>query len=94
LQRGYVAWLSARPETIDHRLRQDPTTASRRPNLLRRGGIDEIRAMASARAPWYRQLAHLALETDDGSPDEIAESIVAAFKRQIQDQAKANVQAN
>src|SRR5262245_52270763 len=42
---GFVAWLTATPETIWERLRGDPTTAARRPNLTPAGGIDEVRAL-------------------------------------------------
>src|SRR5262245_34542036 len=45
---GFVAWLTATPETIWARLRSDATTAGRRPNLTPAGGLDEVRALIAA----------------------------------------------
>jgi shikimate kinase len=76
---GFVAWLTASPETIWTRLRGDPATAARRPNLTPAGGIDEVRSLIAAREPLYRELAHFAVDTDAPSPEEVADAILTAW---------------
>lgn len=78
LRRGWVVWLTARPETIERRLRADATTVARRPNLTALGGMEEIRAVLADREPLYRQLAQVVLPTDDDSVDQLVEAIVDA----------------
>ena len=38
LERGYVAWLKAKPETVLQRIREDQASATQRPNLTEQGG--------------------------------------------------------
>lgn len=78
---GYVAWLTASPDTIWARLQSDPTTAARRPNLTPAGGLDEVRTLLAVREPLYRAVADAAFPTDDRSPEEVADAILAAWKR-------------
>jgi shikimate kinase len=75
---GFVAWLTAAPETIWQRLRGDPTTAARRPNLTPAGGLDEVRALVAARSPLYAQLAHFTADADIPSPEAVADAILTA----------------
>ena len=53
---GFVVWLSADVATITARIRADPTTSTRRPNLTT-GGIAEIESLLRAREPLYRMCA-------------------------------------
>jgi shikimate kinase len=76
---GFVAWLVASPETIWERLRNDPATAGRRPNLTSAGGLEEVRALVAAREPLYRELAHFTVATDGPSPREVADAILTAW---------------
>jgi shikimate kinase len=76
---GFVVWLTATPETVAARLAADATTRSRRPNLTAAGGSDEIRHLLAARAPLYRETADVAVETDTLSPEQIADTILAAW---------------
>ena len=76
---GFVVWLRARPETIDHRLHIDPTTAARRPNLTAMGGLAEIQTVLALREPLYAECADLILDTDDPSPEPLADAILAAW---------------
>lgn len=76
---GFVAWLTARPETAFARLQGDPTTAARRPNLTPAGGLDEVRALAAAREPLYRECADFVCDTDGRSPDAAADAILTAW---------------
>lgn len=78
LRNGFCVWLTAEPETIAERLRSDPTSAERRPNLTV-GGLDEIRQLLQQREPLYRDCADFALETDELSPDQLCIAILAAW---------------
>lgn len=76
-RQGQVAWLTASPETLWRRIQADATTAARRPNLTIAGGITEIIATLAARAPLYRQCAHVVVDTEQRTPAEIADAILA-----------------
>lgn len=76
---GFVAWLTARPETIWARLQDDPTTLHRRPNLTLTGGVDEVRALAAAREPLYRAAADFIADADGPSPESVAATILKAW---------------
>ncbi|HKD38037.1 MAG TPA: shikimate kinase [Pirellulales bacterium] len=74
---GLVVWLQAEPETIAVRMAQDPTTASRRPDLTTAGGIVEIRKLLAERSGHYRECCGLAIATDDKSPADVTAEILA-----------------
>jgi shikimate kinase len=73
---GKVVWLTARPETIHHRMTADPSTASRRPNLTAHDPLDEIIRLLAAREPLYRQTADLTIDTENRPPDDLADEIL------------------
>lgn len=73
---GRVVWLKARPETILARMSGDATTAGRRPDLTDRGGLEEILHLLKQREPIYRESAHLEVDTEGKTPDEIATEIL------------------
>jgi shikimate kinase len=77
---GTVVWLTASPQTLWQRIQQDQSTAGRRPNLTAEGGITEIIATLDAREAIYRQCAHLEVDTQGRTPDEVAEAILAQAK--------------
>ncbi len=76
-RQGQVVWLTASPQTIWRRTQADPSTAARRPNLTSEGGITEIIATLDARAPIYRQCAQFTVDTEDKTPAEVADAILA-----------------
>ena len=76
--RGFVAWLTASPETVLARLQTDPTTGDRRPNLTAAGGEEEVRALIAFREPLYREVADFAVATDALPPEGVADAIFAA----------------
>jgi len=73
---GHVVWLTARPETIHARMAADATTASRRPSLTDRSALDEIVLLLSRREPIYRETAHLEIDTENKTPEQLAEEIL------------------
>jgi len=79
-RQGRIVWLTASPETIWQRIRTDAATAGRRPNLTPAGGIDEIIATLRQREPTYRQCAHLEIDTEHKTPEEVADAILAEWK--------------
>lgn len=78
-RQGRVVWLTASPETILRRIQADSDSASRRPNLTATGGITEIIATLEARNPIYRQCADLVVDTEDKTPAEVADAILAQW---------------
>jgi shikimate kinase len=74
--RGRIVWLQASPEALLARIEGDPTTAARRPNLTRHGGLAEIRTLLGERIPVYSACADLAIDVEGKSPSEIVNQIV------------------
>ena len=73
---GTVVWLLAPPETILRRMSADATTAARRPNLTDRGPLDEIIQLLAVREPIYQESAHLRVDTEGKSPEQIVVEIL------------------
>jgi shikimate kinase len=73
---GPVVWLAATVETIAARILGDSTTASRRPKLTAKGGIDEIRELLALREPFYEQCASIKIQTDGLSLSEVVTAIM------------------
>ncbi|MBN2022705.1 MAG: shikimate kinase [Pirellulales bacterium] len=77
---GRVVWLTASAKSIHRRMTGDATTASRRPDLTDRGGLDEIVQLLTRREPIYRQTAHHVVDTEDKLPETLVAEILAAFE--------------
>jgi shikimate kinase len=73
-----LIWLRVRPETALLRLRATGVT---RPLLQVHEPLERLRALLDARAAQY-QRAHVAFDTDELSPPQVAESIYEWLKRQ------------
>jgi shikimate kinase len=73
---GKVVWLTALPETLHRRMTGDATTATRRPNLTAHGPMEEIAHLLAVREPLYRQTADLTVDTENGSPEQLADDIL------------------
>jgi shikimate kinase len=78
--RGKTIWLKAEPEVLQARIQADATTAERRPNLTGQGGLSEIRTLLAARTPLYASCADVTIDSQAGSPAEIARQIVAELR--------------
>lgn len=72
-----VVWLRALPTTILLRIAADAATSSRRPNLTAAGGEAEVVELLARRTPRYAECATLVVDTDDKTPAEVADEIVA-----------------
>ena len=69
---GTVVWLTAKPETIYERIREDIS----RPLLKDKMTIDHIQSMMSMREPSYRQASTARVEVDGRLVEEIASEIL------------------
>ncbi|MFO0927779.1 MAG: shikimate kinase [Gemmataceae bacterium] len=72
---GFVVWLTADVDTLWARIAGDATTAARRPNLTT-GGRDEVAHVVATRQPYYRECAHLTVDTTHRSPADIVAAIL------------------
>ena len=74
---GHVVWLTATPETILARMTGDATTADRRPGLTNLPPRAEIVHLLSRREPIYRESAHLIVDTEGKSPEQLTAELLA-----------------
>jgi shikimate kinase len=82
---GQVVWLTATPETILARMTGDATTADRRPNLTNHPPLEEIIQLLGRREPIYRESAHVIVDTEDKSPEQLTDEILAGIGLSPQD---------
>ena len=73
---GQVVYLTASVESLAKRIGGDPTTAARRPNLTASGGWAEIAEVLARREPLYRQCAHLLVDTEGKTCEQVADEIL------------------
>jgi shikimate kinase len=73
---GRVVWLNADADTLFGRTQGDAGTAERRP-ALGVGGRAEVEDVLRVRAPWYRECAHLTIDTAGRSPEEVVAVVTA-----------------
>jgi shikimate kinase len=71
LAQGFVVWLRARPSTLASRVRP----GDHRP-LLGDRPVETLAAMADARDDLYREVATMTVDTDDLTPQAIADIVV------------------
>ena len=76
-----VIWLQASPTVLAKRLAADAASPSQRPSLTGAGLLEEIEQVLAERTPIYRQCATLEVDTENRSPDAIAEVIYRELTR-------------
>jgi len=76
-----AVWLTASVKTICQRLASDNDTEDQRPALTEMGTMNEIAMVLRERQPLYAKSSDLTIATDDKTPEEVAEIIVAALKK-------------
>jgi shikimate kinase len=77
---GLVVLLTASPEIIWERMKDDPKTLAERPNLTDSGGIAEVRKVLADRQAAYQAARHHEVSTDRWSPDEAVADVLAWLK--------------
>jgi len=76
--KGFIIWLKARPETIIRRIKDNKN----RPSLTgNKSFLEEIQEVLAERTPKYQAAAHVAIDTDDLSPQDVAKKIIEEFNR-------------
>jgi shikimate kinase len=76
---GFVAWLSADPETLSRRLRSSRRGVEDRPSLTPAGTLAEIADVLEARSSLYREAAHAVVETAGRTPEQVADAVLDAW---------------
>jgi shikimate kinase len=77
---GPVVWLKASLETILQRLAKDDSTRERRPSLTGLDPREEVERLLAVREPLFAEVSSVQVITDDRTPDEIADEIVARLQ--------------
>jgi shikimate kinase len=76
---GFVVWLTADPEILANRLREDPQGLLNRPALTAKGTVEEIAEVMAVRTPLYQEVADAQVDTTGRSVDEVADAILEAW---------------
>jgi shikimate kinase len=75
---GVVVWLRGTPSTLAKRVGAD---ARERPLLPPRDAEEELGRLADLRAPLYESTAHVTVDTDDRTVDEVVDAVLAEADR-------------
>ena len=76
---GFVAWLTADPETLSRRLTRDQGRPNARPPLTAAGTLGEIADVLAARVPLYREVSDLEVDTVGRTGFEVAQAVFRAW---------------
>ena len=76
---GFVAWLTADPETLARRLTRDQSRPNPRPPLTSAGTLAEIAEVLATRMPLYREVSSLEVDTVGRSSHEVAAAVLRAW---------------
>jgi shikimate kinase len=79
-ENGVVVWLRADPATIQERLSRDQREVSQRPSLTGRSTLEEVAEVLQSRQPLYAAAAHIVIDTDQHSLDQVVEQVLAAVQ--------------
>ncbi len=71
-----VVFLHAPPEVLWERISSDSDSSVSRPAFTSTAGLLEVKGVLAFRFPIYREIADIAINTDDKSIEEIADEIV------------------
>jgi shikimate kinase len=86
---GPVIWLQASVELLEKRIREDRSTAERRPNLTTLGGRREIEETLSRREPLYRECTTVTIATDHLSIEDVVDQALAAIQGTLRQGGRA-----
>ena len=82
MESGTVFCLTARPETIYHRITRGSPNAAVRPMLGDGDPLERIRQLLEERASSYAH-AHHAVATDERTPEQVAEEVLRIFEKVV-----------
>uniref|UniRef100_A0A7C5ALQ0 Shikimate kinase n=1 Tax=Desulfobacca acetoxidans TaxID=60893 RepID=A0A7C5ALQ0_9BACT len=80
---GVVIWLTAAPEVLISRLKQDPESQAFRPSLTGADPAAEMAQVLAEREPRYRAAAHLVVDTTGMSVSQVVESILEMLQGEV-----------
>jgi len=72
-----VVWLKAKPEVIIQRIKEQ----MHRPSLTGKSFTDEVPEVLARREPLYRGLAQIEIDTENKSPEQLAQEIAKKLNR-------------
>lgn len=72
-----IVWLTATPEVLWQRVRDDSSPRHERPALTDQSGLTEMQQLLDERRATYEQAADLIVDTTDRTPAEVAEDIAS-----------------
>ena len=90
---GTVFCLTARPETIHHRISRGSPNAAVRPMLAGGDPLERIRELLEERAEAYAH-ADYAVATDERTPEEVAEEILRIYQLHVQRASSSPTQSH
>ena len=77
-QNGVIIWLKARPETIIRRIKDN----TNRPSLTgKKSFLEEVQEVLAERTPKYQAAAHVVIDTDNLSPQDVVKKIIEELSR-------------
>jgi len=76
---GFVAWLTADPETLSRRLSRDHGRPNARPALTAAGTLGEIADVLAVRVPFYRAVSDLEVDTVGRTVHEVVQAVLRAW---------------
>ncbi len=83
MKKGLFVWLTADPETIISRMRYDRNSETQRPSLSECDLNTEVIMTIEKRAPVYRELAHLTIDTAEKGVDSIVDEICGFLSSEV-----------
>ena len=72
---GLIVYLYATAQVLTQRIGQDKANTDQRPNLTDENLCVETAKMIEKRTPLYKELAHLSIDTEKYTPDQVARLI-------------------
>ncbi len=73
---GFVVWLYATPDILFQRIAR----CTNRPLLQTPNPLQKLRDLVEERSPWYRETAHMAIDTSDLTIHEIVSGIMDSYR--------------
>ena len=76
-ENGLLVWLTASTEVLKERMLKEVRLGRIRPSLTGADPVDEITDVLKLRAPLYKRASHLAVDTTNHDPEQVAQIIIA-----------------
>jgi len=77
---SFVVYLTATPEALRRRILADATRPTRRPTAACQTALEGIHHVMKLRDAHYRAAAHVAVDTEGLSPDQVAQQVLQRYR--------------